>query len=1085
MMEQFVGKDIDKYRIESELGKGGAGYVYKALDRHLNRPVAIKIIRPNLLDNENFKDRFLQEAQTAANLDHPSIINIYSYDQHDEWLYMVMEYLPEGSLATYLKQTKADKEKTDLGIVLHFIAQISDALDYAAHAGIIHRDIKTDNILIKKLHKPIRPEEPPLRAILTDFGLAKLSESKIRTDSRLLMGTLPYISPELLQGQPPSLQSDLYALGVVLYECVTGQMPFNVRTLEAAVQRVPKDPPIRPRTIRGDVTDELETIVLKLLEKEPARRYLSSEELARDLRQAIMNLNQDNWETFVEVQPPAVTPEPEPEPKPEPAAPVQLTTPTPPVPTPVAEIFINGHGENDRVFRLGDDRITIGRSSNNDLTLAEDSVSSRHALLENSADGWYVTDVGSTNGTVLNHELIAKHVAQRWDSGAPLKIGPYVLTWQPKSVVEHPEPPQSAKSMQVVPVVTSSAESSRVDVLPTESQQVEVPQIGSIALAPITFSTMPGQAHTVTVTIDNDTPIVDHFNLQIEGIPPSWVQFQSTQVHMMANQSTQFQFKIVPPVQQAAAKTYPYRLILSSVSHQGLEGHAFGHVMVQPQPQFQLGIAPKIIKNQGTCQVRIRNSGNVETAVHITAQDSEDSIRFTPMHSHVTVPMGDEMSVPVELGVVKRPFVGNKSGKGFEFTAIPAAGSPQSQKGQLEITPMFPRWLPPVVLALIVGLVGLLVAQLGKVETLESAAFATATAVQATEVAIADSDGDGLPNWKEEEISSNPLDPDTDNDGLKDGQEITIFDVEPLQTKWDLFDTDGDGLLDGEEYASNPNPPEGCEKARGQFTRAYEYDTDKDGENDCIDPDSGALPTPTPIPPNNSLINPSFEMGTKAFQRIDQGAGKTELQVPSGWNLLVDDNVPVEDDSTDKLFVYPEMVPVKPDQLNECNNGNFEPICEIFDGQQGLKVFKGGLPIRFALLQKPFLEPGAYRLTVTYFADTVAYYEGDEKMWGDPGTAEIQLCINLANYSHMDWESVTIGKIESKSLDFIITEANNYSIFVKFRNTEKYNNNGWFFDNWILQKTQEYNDELANQTESLSDNHGCRADMSAAFTDEQ
>ena len=195
-MEELVGRKVDNFRIEALLGQGGMGAVFRAYDVNLARHVALKVMHGQLARQDQFKQRFMQEAQAIARLNHPSIVSIYSFDSQQGLLYIVMEFVKGLSLGGYIKQLAERKQVVKLNETLNIIAQSADALAYAHRNGVVHRDIKPDNILIEPLEEPERPGDPPMRAILTDFGLAKLLEGGIDTATGTFMGTLPYMSPE-------------------------------------------------------------------------------------------------------------------------------------------------------------------------------------------------------------------------------------------------------------------------------------------------------------------------------------------------------------------------------------------------------------------------------------------------------------------------------------------------------------------------------------------------------------------------------------------------------------------------------------------------------------------------------------------------------------------------------------------------------------------------------------------------------------------------------------------------------------------------------------------------------------------------
>jgi serine/threonine protein kinase len=223
MSTELIGQKIEHYQIEGIIGKGGMGTVYRAIDVNLARPVAVKIMHEQYAAEREFQQRFQQEAQAAARLEHPSIVSVYHFGREHGLLYLVMELIPGLSLGTYMKQLAARGQVIRLDETVSLMAQVADALGYAHRKGVVHRDVKPDNIIVKQLNQAERPDEPPLRAVMTDFGLAKLMEGGVETKSGEFMGTLAYISPEQIMDTSLDGRSDIYSLGVVLFQLATGQ----------------------------------------------------------------------------------------------------------------------------------------------------------------------------------------------------------------------------------------------------------------------------------------------------------------------------------------------------------------------------------------------------------------------------------------------------------------------------------------------------------------------------------------------------------------------------------------------------------------------------------------------------------------------------------------------------------------------------------------------------------------------------------------------------------------------------------------------------------------------------------------------
>ena len=267
-----IGQIIkERYEITQLLGEGGMSYVYKAIDKQLQRTVAIKTLKPNYVEQEKFVERFKREAQTAANLNHPNIVQIFDWGIGDE-PFFVMEYIEGNTLTSII----ANKRTISMNDILFIGAQVSSGLQAAHSKGLVHRDIKPGNIMIT----------PEGKVKVTDFGIVSLqNEESDITKTGSILGTASYISPEQAQGKPVSKESDLYSLGTVLYELITGRPPFEGDTPIATATKHITDKPEKLSTYRASIPKGIENAVLKLLHKYPKDRFKNAEDLRAVLLQ--------------------------------------------------------------------------------------------------------------------------------------------------------------------------------------------------------------------------------------------------------------------------------------------------------------------------------------------------------------------------------------------------------------------------------------------------------------------------------------------------------------------------------------------------------------------------------------------------------------------------------------------------------------------------------------------------------------------------------------------------------------------------------------------------------------------------------
>ncbi|MBT3241234.1 MAG: serine/threonine protein kinase [Chloroflexi bacterium] len=260
-----------RYKLEEMVGRGGMAMVYRAKDLMLERDVAIKVLKKEFSIDPAFRERFRQEAKAAANLSHPNIVTVHDFGFDDERLFIVMEYVPGEDLNSIIQK------RGRLGILegTNLAIKVSKGIGYAHRAGLVHCDVKPHNFLVT----------PDKQLKVTDFGIARaLASINPNEESDVIWGSPQYFSPEQAGGNAPSPSSDVYSLGVVMYQMFTGQLPYIGKTSTELARLHRRGIPIPPKEINPAIPNELQEVILKVLAKEPSARYRTADQLGRVLQ---------------------------------------------------------------------------------------------------------------------------------------------------------------------------------------------------------------------------------------------------------------------------------------------------------------------------------------------------------------------------------------------------------------------------------------------------------------------------------------------------------------------------------------------------------------------------------------------------------------------------------------------------------------------------------------------------------------------------------------------------------------------------------------------------------------------------------
>lgn len=880
-MSELVGSTVSQFRIDRLLGRGGMGAVYLAYDLREDREVALKLMHPAMATQRENQLRLQQEAKVVMGLNHPSIVKVHNFGVSAEGqFYVAMEHVPDGSIREHLERVRYQGSQLDILLALQIGIQIAEALEYAHLNGVIHRDVKPENIILRRLERPDEAGFAPFRAVLTDFGLLTYMEpqSEALTPPEVTLGTPTYMSPEQSRGVDRlTSASDVYSLAVVVYEMLASEAPMRFSNLNEAVAFHYSGRSFAPVTSRrANAPAVLDEILARATAADPLDRYVTAGAFAQALQEAFLRVRDNPTQGWHARR--FATEEIPPEQRP-PEGQSLL-------------IYTDGKKEPARVS-LRDAAVALGRDGTNKIILDDDQISRQHATLTYTAAGWVIQSLAGAKSTFFNGRSLRTDEGTVIKSGERVRLGPYELVLEEAAKpTETPTVEDGQQTTEQINQLTNQPpttpatppkKGSVQDIIRTERfAPVEKPKRFGINLGRDHISIDPGQTSELLVELHNKSDQEDYLRLKLDGIPPEWVKDMprgSTKVK--AGEIAQIPIIISPPKKSdVVAGDRPLKVSVLSKNYPDDIATTVGKVAIAPFVSF-LASSTKESQTHSlpeTVTVEIKNQGNQTEIFRVLGRDPDNLITIQGEEGAIELEPNQSANVGLRLDWNGRP----PSNIEFPYEIEVKSSSGATQLIQSAAVSKPSPWVNYLLGAILFfsvlacGLIfltyffgnrqprtAIVPPPTNPVATVLSPTDITNTPIsgvggetagQLTAVPTeprtdVDSDNDGLQDNQEIRAGSRPDNPDTDSDRLLDGEEVLEFGTDPT-----LLDSDSDGISDYDEiysYGTNPNIP----------------DSDNDGVNDGAelqagtDPNVGNFPTevpteipsPTNIPPTETV----------------------------------------------------------------------------------------------------------------------------------------------------------------------------------------------------------------------------------------
>jgi uncharacterized repeat protein (TIGR01451 family) len=605
-----------------------------------------------------------------------------------------MEYLPGPNLRQLLDELIRQREWVSLNDAVRLVEQLCEAIEYAHLNDSLHWDINPANLMIK----PEPAAGLPFRVVLIDLQLARLLEVLENDEDRPLPGTPAYMSPEQLLGSARDIRSNIYSLGVLLYELVVGIPPFPIKSAaEARLYYARGEVTPAPRSVRPDLPEGLERVMMKALEKDPAERFASAAELGAALAAAMGDLTEiseqesaPDGNLFQKYQESLAAP-----PRPEPASllsepevgktqmqSVYATERMDLPPAGQATIQVQMEGRPPQIFTPEKDTVVIGRDRDNDLILDDPRISRRHAQLTREGLTFYVMDLNSANGTYLDNARIP--------SGAP-------TVWRPQQELKMGGASLRLMVMGAAPtgtILESYGAGSHTMLGAFEAEPVV------ITVTPQQLTVEAGDSVTATLSLLNQGFEPDYFSLSMTGIPNDWVSSLPSHIELMPGEQKVIAFTLdIPRSHQSRAGRHAITLTATSQRDPRQAAELKMNLTISPFSEFRAELQPRLQAGQ-VGRITISNLGNLQETFTVRLADIAGELAFEPVQAQIRIPEGQTGIVEFRAAESQLRLLGGQKTHTVSAVVSTPTAEPQALHGELISLAFLPAWVLPATLLL-------------------------------------------------------------------------------------------------------------------------------------------------------------------------------------------------------------------------------------------------------------------------------------------------------------------------------------------------------------------------------------------------